>query len=74
MAEFKQNIISELEKVLEKIECDIEVYYDNKLTKYIVDGPKEHQGFYRGGLASLGDVKRYLKSEIKRIKKIKIYD
>ena len=58
-------VIEELEHVLGVVENDIE-YYDRKLTKHIADGPKEHQGFYRGGVAALTDMKSYLEKEIKR--------
>ena len=60
-------VIEELEHVLKVVENDIE-YYDRKLTKHIADGPKEHQGFYRGGKAALVDVKSYLEKEIQRTK------
>ena len=60
-------VIKQLEHVLSVVENDIE-YYDRKLTKYIADGPKEHQGYYRGGVAALTDMKSYLEKEIKRKK------
>ena len=63
----KSQVKIEMEKVLEKIECDLELYYNEKLNHYIKKGPNEHQDFYIGGLAALSDVKEYLKKEINKL-------
>lgn len=61
-------IIPELEHILSVVNKDLK-YYQDQLDIHYKDEHSVHQGFYRGGVNALVDVKSYLEKDIKRIKR-----